>query len=69
MVDCRNYTSAAVGVIMLIAVITWLATGNKQFAGPELGGVIIEGREPHHTAAADDARSVHDSSVPQKGQQ
>ena len=41
-----NYTSAAVGLIMLIAVVTWLTTGNRQFRGPESGGVVIEGGEP-----------------------
>lgn len=40
-----NYTSAAVGLIMLIAVITWLTTGYRQFRGPESGGVVIEGGE------------------------
>ncbi|KAK4966989.1 hypothetical protein LTR66_012008 [Elasticomyces elasticus] len=40
-----NYTSAAVGVIMLIAAITWLTTGKRQFTGPASGGdrgVVIE---------------------------
>ena len=38
-----NYTSAAVGLIMLIAVVTWITTGRKQFRGPESGGVMLEG--------------------------
>lgn len=43
-----NYTSAAVGVIMVVAVVTWLTTGWRQFKGPESGGVtvVIEGGEP-----------------------
>lgn len=40
-----NYTSAAVGIIMLIAVVTWLTTGYRQFRGPESGGVVIDGGE------------------------
>lgn len=36
-----NYTSAAVGIIMVIAAITWITTGRKQFRGPESGGVMI----------------------------
>ena len=40
-----NYTSAAVGAIMLIALITWFTTGRKNFAGPMSGGVVIEGRQ------------------------
>jgi len=36
-----NYTSAAVGIIMLIAAATWLTTGRKHFTGPQ---VQLEGR-------------------------
>lgn len=36
-----NYTSAAVGIIMAIAALTWMTTGRKQFRGPENGGVMI----------------------------
>lgn len=28
---------------MLIALITWFTTGNKQFKGPESGGVWMDG--------------------------
>ncbi|KAK4994895.1 hypothetical protein LTR66_005164 [Elasticomyces elasticus] len=38
-----NYTSAAIGVIMLIAAITWLTTGRRQFTGPVSGGIVVEG--------------------------
>ena len=31
-----NYTSAAIGVIGLISVITWITTGRKNFTGPQL---------------------------------
>lgn len=30
-----NYTSAAIGVIGLIAIITWITTGKRKFTGPE----------------------------------
>ncbi|KAI5367353.1 Putative amino acid/polyamine transporter I, amino acid permease [Septoria linicola] len=36
-----NYTSAAVGAVMLIALVTWLTTGRKHFRGPESGGVAV----------------------------
>lgn len=43
---CRNYTSAAVGAIVLIALITWITTANKQFGGPDASrAVVIEGHE------------------------
>jgi hypothetical protein len=29
-----NYTSAAVGVIGLISIVTWFTTGRKNFTGP-----------------------------------
>ena len=32
--ESMNYTSAAIGVIGLIATVTWLTTGRKHFAGP-----------------------------------
>lgn len=34
-----NYTSAAVGVIMFVAAITWFTTAKKQFSGPEVEGI------------------------------
>ncbi|KAK0618641.1 Choline transport protein, partial [Lasiodiplodia hormozganensis] len=39
-----NYTSAAVGVVMVIALITWITTGRKHYSGPETG-VVMEGVE------------------------
>jgi hypothetical protein len=44
-VEDMNYTSAAVGLIMLIAVITWFTTGHRHFRGPESGGIVIAGGE------------------------
>lgn len=32
--ESMNYTSAAIGVIALISLITWVTTGRKQFTGP-----------------------------------
>ncbi|OJD32257.1 gaba permease [Diplodia corticola] len=42
-----NYTSAAVGVVMIIAAGTWVTTGRKQYSGPEMEakGVVVEGVE------------------------
>lgn len=34
-----NYTSAAVGVIMFVAAVTWFTTARKSFSGPETEGV------------------------------
>lgn len=36
-----NYTSAAIGVIGLISIVTWLTTGRKHFTGPETGVSIV----------------------------
>jgi choline transport protein len=35
-----NYTSAAVGVVMLISAVTWFATGRKRFTGPDQGRLL-----------------------------
>lgn len=32
--DNMNYTSAALGVIGVISLITWVTTGRKRFTGP-----------------------------------
>lgn len=41
-----NYTSAAIGVIMFIALVTWFTTARKHFSGPEVEGVVelVEGQ-------------------------
>ena len=35
--DNMNYTSAAVGLIFLISLLTWIMDGRKNFTGPETG--------------------------------
>ncbi|PYI31509.1 GABA permease [Aspergillus indologenus CBS 114.80] len=44
--DSMNYTSAAIGVIALIALGTWVSTGRKNFTGPAGGaasqGMVVE---------------------------
>jgi hypothetical protein len=39
-----NYTCAAVGAIMLLAVVTWFASARNTFSGPEIDSVhrIVE---------------------------
>lgn len=32
--ESMNYTSAAIGVIGLISIVTWVTTGRKHFTGP-----------------------------------
>ena len=41
-----NYTSAAIGVIALISLVTWFTTGRKNFTGPQIGGevAVLEAR-------------------------
>lgn len=40
-----NYTSAAFGVAVLIAVVTWFTTGRKHYTGPQVGTVLRERAE------------------------
>ncbi|KAF2733790.1 GABA permease [Polyplosphaeria fusca] len=35
-----NYTSAAIGVIMTLSLITWITTGRKRFTGPDSGRLL-----------------------------
>ncbi|KAL8690621.1 MAG: hypothetical protein Q9218_003974 [Villophora microphyllina] len=63
-----NYTSAAIGVIGLISVVTWLTTGRKNFTGPQIGrvdvvdGVMgVEATGPNGNAAATKGEKVENS--------
>ncbi|EOD52824.1 putative gaba permease protein [Neofusicoccum parvum] len=50
-----NYTSAAVGVVMVIAIVTWFTTGRKHYSGPETGAVMegVERKEEGAQVVAD----------------
>ncbi|KAL2047308.1 hypothetical protein N7G274_001329 [Stereocaulon virgatum] len=41
-----NYTSAAIGIIGLISIVTWFTTGRKNFTGPQIAGhvAVLEAR-------------------------
>ncbi len=39
--DNMNYTSAAIGVIALISLVTWITGGRKNFTGPRTGLVNV----------------------------
>lgn len=39
-----NYTSAAIGVIGVISVLTWFTTGRKNFTGPNIGTIESDGQ-------------------------
>jgi choline transport protein len=49
-----NYTSAAIGVIMFIALVTWFTTARKHFSGPEIEGVValIDGHDSEEVGGA-----------------
>ncbi|KAA8647774.1 hypothetical protein EYZ11_000187 [Aspergillus tanneri] len=38
--DSMNYTSAAIGVVALIALVTWVTTGRRRFTGPAAMSVL-----------------------------
>ncbi|KAF4635318.1 hypothetical protein G7Y89_g2787 [Cudoniella acicularis] len=54
-----NYTSAAVGVIMLIATVTWFASARKHFSGPEVDGV-------RNIVAENQGSDSEEAAVPEK---
>ena len=51
-----NYTSAAIGIIGLISLVTWLISGRKAFTGPQILGVapVLELRESEVLDKLDD---------------
>ena len=40
--DNMNYTSAAIGVIGLISLVTWITTGRQRFTGPIIDGISVD---------------------------
>ena len=40
-----NYTSAAIGVITLVSIGTWITTGRRRFTGPQIGGALSAGEK------------------------
>lgn len=51
-----NYTSAAIGVIGLISIVTWVTTGRKNFTGPQIGvpaQVVQTGTEGKYVGSDD----------------
>lgn len=38
--DNMNYCPAAIGIIGLVAIVTWVVDGRKHFTGPDTGGVV-----------------------------
>jgi choline transport protein len=40
-----NYTSAATGLVMLVSLVFWIATGRKKFTGPDDGSLLQVGRQ------------------------
>ncbi|KAE8447904.1 hypothetical protein EG329_009976 [Mollisiaceae sp. DMI_Dod_QoI] len=54
-----NYTSAAIGVIMFVALVTWFTTARKHFSGPEIEAVvsIVEGNGSESEGKSDEKKS------------
>ncbi|KAF9890903.1 hypothetical protein FE257_005479 [Aspergillus nanangensis] len=45
--ESMNYTSAAIGVIGLLSLVTWATTGRKRFTGPlDVRGLLVDGVSP-----------------------
>lgn len=52
-----NYTSAAIGVIMCISLITWITTGRRHYTGPE-NGVALEVNVINETSGGQDPEKL-----------
>ncbi|KAF7189472.1 Choline transport protein [Pseudocercospora fuligena] len=61
-----NYTSAAVGIIMAVALLTWVTTGQKQFTGPE-PNEVLEGRRASQVVVSEE--SLHENMMRTKADQ
>ncbi|KAF2139156.1 uncharacterized protein K452DRAFT_233037 [Aplosporella prunicola CBS 121167] len=48
-----NYTSAAIGVVGVIAIATWITTGRKHFTGPQTD-VVVDGTEVQAQASGEE---------------
>ena len=46
-----NYTSAALGVIGVVSLLTWITTGRKRFTGPTISADIHNGESIHRASA------------------
>lgn len=55
--DSMNYTSAAIGVVALVSIVTWITTGRKQFSGPAAVSFLSE-EGTEKVARVADAKSV-----------
>ena len=53
-----NYTSAAVGVCIVIALVTWFTTGRKQYTGPETGMILDLAAQERREIEADSISGV-----------
>ena len=53
-----NYTSAAIGIIALISIVTWFTTGRKNFTGPQIAGevAILDARSAHISGGGESTR-------------
>ncbi len=51
-----NYTSAALGIIGLISIVTWLISGRKSFTGPQIAGAVpvLEARTVEYPDSTED---------------
>ncbi|MCJ1410627.1 hypothetical protein MMC19_004713 [Ptychographa xylographoides] len=60
-----NYTSAAIGVIGLVSIVTWFTTGRKSFTGPDTGITNVNIVEAQGLSDVQDRAS--DGIFPEKG--
>ena len=57
-----NYTSAAIGIIGMVSIITWLTTGRKSFTGPQIGNMhVVEGRMGPETVQSAKVNGFHET--------
>lgn len=62
-----NYTSAAIGIIMLISAATWLTTGRKGFTGPQVDGAPVVEVENNESQVGSKGKAIGESTSLSEG--
>lgn len=53
--ESMNYTSAAIGLLILLSLVTWFTTATNRFAGPsDVRHLVVDGVERPMTLQPDD---------------
>ena len=61
--DNMNYTSAALGVIGVVSLLTWITTGKKRFTGPIISDNFQEEERARRVSAEKSVESAEGGKI------